>query len=226
MAGKIEIRKSGEKFRFVVLTRNGEKLLQSRQFDDRQSTKRAASSLAKAVSGAEIVDATKPAAAAAQSSARRSARRASSRSSAAVASLDSTAIAFASGALTGVYRIRICSLRKISSKGRRTCCRDRGSESSQSAAGGEATGAMAPFRGRLGSEGHAFAANGYFRGTWPRLRTTHLDQAREEIATYIETYPHRPHSGLRYRTPAQWSVPCPVWTARSLTGSLALLLLG
>jgi uncharacterized protein YegP (UPF0339 family) len=74
MAGKIEIRKSGEKFRFVVLNRNGEKLVQSRQFDDQQSTKRAASSLAKAVSGAEIVDATKPAAAAAQSSARRSAR--------------------------------------------------------------------------------------------------------------------------------------------------------
>jgi uncharacterized protein YegP (UPF0339 family) len=86
MAGKIEIRKSGEKFRFVVLNRNGEKLVQSRQFDDKPSTKRAASSLAKAVSRAEIVDATKPAAAAAQSSARRSARaRASSRSSAAVA---------------------------------------------------------------------------------------------------------------------------------------------
>jgi hypothetical protein len=49
-------------------------LVQSRQVDDKPSTKRAASSLAKAVSGAEIVDATKPAAAAAQSSARRSAR--------------------------------------------------------------------------------------------------------------------------------------------------------
>ncbi len=66
MAGKIEIRKSGEKFRFVVLNRNGEKLLQSGQFDDKPSTKRAASSLAKAVSGAEILDA-----AAAKSSARR-----------------------------------------------------------------------------------------------------------------------------------------------------------
>jgi uncharacterized protein YegP (UPF0339 family) len=72
MAGKIEIRKSGEKFRFVVLNRNGEKLLQSGQFDDKPSTKRAASSLAKAVSGAEIVDASKPAAASvAKSSARR-----------------------------------------------------------------------------------------------------------------------------------------------------------
>jgi hypothetical protein len=30
-----------------------------------------------------------------------------------------------------------------------------------------------------------------------------VDQAREEIATYIETYHHRPHSGLRYRTPAE-----------------------
>jgi uncharacterized protein YegP (UPF0339 family) len=70
MAGKIEIRKSGEKFRFVVLNRNGEKLLQSGQFDDKPSTKRAASSLAKAVSGAEIVDASKPAAAA-KSNARR-----------------------------------------------------------------------------------------------------------------------------------------------------------
>jgi uncharacterized protein YegP (UPF0339 family) len=62
MAGKIEIRKSGEKFRFVVLNRSGEKLLQSGQFDDKASTKRAASSLARAVSGAEILDATKPAA--------------------------------------------------------------------------------------------------------------------------------------------------------------------
>ena len=60
MAGKIEIRKSGERFRFVVLNRSGEKLLQSGQFDDKASTKRAASSLAKAVSGAEILDATKP----------------------------------------------------------------------------------------------------------------------------------------------------------------------
>jgi hypothetical protein len=71
MAGKIEIRRSGEKFRFVVLNRSGDKLLQSGQFDDKPNTKRAASSLAKAVSGAEIVDATKPAAAAAKSSARR-----------------------------------------------------------------------------------------------------------------------------------------------------------
>jgi uncharacterized protein YegP (UPF0339 family) len=71
MAGKIEIRASGEKFRFVVLNRSGEKLLQSGQFDDKPSAKRAASSLAKAVSGAEITDATKPAPAGAKSSARR-----------------------------------------------------------------------------------------------------------------------------------------------------------
>ena len=71
MAGRIEIRRSGERFRFVVLNRNGEKLLQSGQFDDKPSAKRAASSLAKAASGAEIIDATKPAAAAAKRSARR-----------------------------------------------------------------------------------------------------------------------------------------------------------
>jgi hypothetical protein len=71
MAGKIEIRRSGEKFRFVVLNRSGEQLLRSGQFDDKPSTKRAASSLAKAVSGAEIVDATTSAAAAVKSSARR-----------------------------------------------------------------------------------------------------------------------------------------------------------
>ncbi len=70
MAGKIEIRASGEKFRFVVLDRSGEKLLQSGQFGDKPSAKRAASSLARAVSGAEIIDATKPAAAAPKSSAR------------------------------------------------------------------------------------------------------------------------------------------------------------
>ena len=71
MAGKIEIRKSGEKFRFVVLNRSGEKLLQSGQFDDKASTKRAASSLTRAVSGAEILDATKPAATPRKSSAAR-----------------------------------------------------------------------------------------------------------------------------------------------------------
>ena len=75
MAGKIEIRRSGEKFRFVVLNRSGKKLLQSGQFDDTSSTKRAASSLAKAVSGAEIVDATKPAAATAKSSTQRPATK-------------------------------------------------------------------------------------------------------------------------------------------------------
>lgn len=71
LAGKIEIRRSGEKFRFVALNRSGEKLLQSGQSDDKASTKRASSSLAKAVSGAELIDETKPAAAAATSSARR-----------------------------------------------------------------------------------------------------------------------------------------------------------
>jgi putative transposase len=30
-----------------------------------------------------------------------------------------------------------------------------------------------------------------------------LDQARQEIAAYIDSYHHRPHSGLRYRTPAE-----------------------
>jgi transposase InsO family protein len=30
-----------------------------------------------------------------------------------------------------------------------------------------------------------------------------LDQARAAIATYIDAYHHRPHSGLAYRTPAE-----------------------
>ena len=30
-----------------------------------------------------------------------------------------------------------------------------------------------------------------------------LDQARKEIGEYIDTYHHRPHSGLRYHTPAE-----------------------
>jgi hypothetical protein len=54
-----------------VLNRNGEKLLQSGQFDDKPRAKRAVSSLAKGARGAGIVDATKPAAAAAKRSARR-----------------------------------------------------------------------------------------------------------------------------------------------------------
>jgi hypothetical protein len=61
MAGKIEIRTSGERFRYVVLNRSGETLSRSGPFDDKPSTKRAASSLAKAVSGAAIIDVTKPA---------------------------------------------------------------------------------------------------------------------------------------------------------------------
>ena len=75
MAGKMEIRASGERYRFVVLNRNGEKLLQSGPFDDKASAKRAASSLAKAVSGAEIIDATKSAAEAKSSSRRSAAKR-------------------------------------------------------------------------------------------------------------------------------------------------------
>lgn len=30
-----------------------------------------------------------------------------------------------------------------------------------------------------------------------------IDQARRDITAYIDTYHHRPHSGLRYRTPAE-----------------------
>jgi hypothetical protein len=59
MAGVIEVRTSGQRFRFVVVNRSGNKILQSGQFDDKASAKRAATSLLKAVSGAEIVDATK-----------------------------------------------------------------------------------------------------------------------------------------------------------------------
>jgi len=61
MAGKIEIRASGDKFRFVVLNRSGDKLMQSGQYNDKPSAKRAATALGRALSGAEIVDATKPA---------------------------------------------------------------------------------------------------------------------------------------------------------------------
>jgi hypothetical protein len=61
MAGKIEIRASGEKFRFVVLNRAGEKLVQSAPFDDKPAAKRAATALTRALNGAEIVDATTPA---------------------------------------------------------------------------------------------------------------------------------------------------------------------
>jgi hypothetical protein len=69
MAGKIEIRKSREKFRFVVLNRNGEKLLQSGSTQAEHQAGRVFAG--EAVSGAEILDATKPAAAAAKSSTRR-----------------------------------------------------------------------------------------------------------------------------------------------------------
>lgn len=95
MAGKIEIRASGEKFRFVVLNRNGEKLLQSAQFDDKPSAKRAASSLAKTVSGAEITDATKPASAGAKTSSSRPSARSVYGQSASLGSSAATARAVA-----------------------------------------------------------------------------------------------------------------------------------
>ena len=40
------------------------------------------------------------------------------------------------------------------------------------------------------------------RCAWRAERET-LDQARTEIHTYIDSYHHRPHSGLGYRTPTQ-----------------------
>ena len=30
-----------------------------------------------------------------------------------------------------------------------------------------------------------------------------IDQARHDIATYVNTYHHRPHSGIAYQTPAE-----------------------
>ena len=75
MAGVIEVRASGAKFRYVVVNRNGDKLVQSGQFDDKASAKRAATSLLKAVSGATIVDATKPAAAVSKAKPSGAARR-------------------------------------------------------------------------------------------------------------------------------------------------------
>ena len=43
-----------------------------------------------------------------------------------------------------------------------------------------------------------------------------LDQARHAIATYIDDYHHRPHSGLNYRTPTEvrttWQEPEPLTT--------------
>jgi putative transposase len=40
-----------------------------------------------------------------------------------------------------------------------------------------------------------------------------LDQLREALASYIDTYHHRPHSGLDYRTPKEvrqtWDDPVP-----------------
>jgi len=58
-----------------VVNRTGDKLLQSGQFDDKASAKRAATSLVKAVTGAAIVDATKPAAAASKAKPASAARR-------------------------------------------------------------------------------------------------------------------------------------------------------
>ncbi len=67
MAGKIELRKSGEKFRFVVLNSRGAKVAQSEQYENKAAAKRAAGSLAKLVADAEIVDTTAAKASAAKS---------------------------------------------------------------------------------------------------------------------------------------------------------------
>jgi len=75
------------------------------------------------------------------------------------------------------------------------------------------------FRARLGERGLAHRRGGYrdpesqaFIESWFgkikqrlvwRSEFETLDQAREEIAGYIDAYHHRPHSGLRYQTPAE-----------------------
>jgi putative transposase len=75
------------------------------------------------------------------------------------------------------------------------------------------------FRARLGELGITHRRGGYrdpesqaFIESWFgklkerlvwRSEFETLEQARKEINTYILTYHHRPHSGLRYRTPAE-----------------------
>jgi putative transposase len=75
------------------------------------------------------------------------------------------------------------------------------------------------FRQRLGEHGVSHRRGGYrdpesqaFIESWFgklkqrlvwRIEFETLDQARKEIAAYIHSYHHRPHSGLRYRTPAE-----------------------
>jgi putative transposase len=75
------------------------------------------------------------------------------------------------------------------------------------------------FRARLGELGITHRRGGYrdpesqaFIESWFgklkeqlvwRSEFATLDQARKEIAAYIDTYHHRPHSGHRYRTPAE-----------------------
>jgi uncharacterized protein YegP (UPF0339 family) len=58
MAGKIELRRSGEKFRFVVLNSRGAKVAQSEQYENKAAAKRVLGSFAKLVADAEVVDAT------------------------------------------------------------------------------------------------------------------------------------------------------------------------
>jgi putative transposase len=75
------------------------------------------------------------------------------------------------------------------------------------------------FRSRLGELGIAHRRGGYrdpesqaFIESWFgklkerlvwRSEFETLEQARDEINAYIDTYHHRPHSGLRYRTPTE-----------------------
>jgi putative transposase len=75
------------------------------------------------------------------------------------------------------------------------------------------------FRARLGELGITHRRGGYrdpesqaFIESWFgklkerlvwRSEFETLDQARKEIANYVDSYHHRPHSGLRYRTPAE-----------------------
>jgi putative transposase len=75
------------------------------------------------------------------------------------------------------------------------------------------------FRKRLAEHGVAHRRGGYrdpesqaFIESWFgklkerlvwRSEFETLDQARKKIADYIDRYHHRPHSGLRYRTPAE-----------------------
>jgi transposase InsO family protein len=96
--------------------------------------------------------------------------------------------------------------------------RCRTEEATSLADGAVAARGIEPGSLTLGTDNGAAFTNRGFRARRSEFET--LDQARRELAAYIDSYHHRPHSGLGYRTPTEVRRTWGGWTATTENSGL------